>query len=100
MTQASGHPISASKPLPTDSDKAVFWPPALLIPETSCGPNSLCADPHLPKPVNTMFIDSVTLSVRSSLKPLKTKSLLSSSLFDLKSYCFLEASQSFSIQIV
>lgn len=40
---------SASSPLPTDWDKAVFCPPALPFPETSCGPNILCADPLPPQ---------------------------------------------------
>lgn len=100
MTQASGHPSSASSPLPTDSDKAVFLATCTPDPRRAVDLTAFVQTPYLPKPVSTTLIDSATLSVRPSLKPLKTKSLLSRSLFDFNPYYFLEASQSFSIQIV
>lgn len=41
--------ISASSPLPIDSNKAASCLPAPWFPETSCGPNVLCANPMPPK---------------------------------------------------
>lgn len=55
--------ISASSPLPIDSNKAASCLPAPWFPETICGPNVLCANPMPPKTNKSHVHKTVWLSV-------------------------------------